>query len=156
MGEVVCSIPFPSSWHCPALAGKVLPRDNQSGRSSLCSKLKTCTELQDTVYKCSSQQKQKIVASHLLVSTWQFSGSGEQKKLITWGERTRATHSELCMCSVSFSILTCVNFQNWLQFQEQYYLNKTHKYRKIFLQIWQKWCLSSHWLVLSTRYVRVF
>lgn len=41
-------------------------------------------------------------------------------------------HSELCMCSVPFSILTCVNFQNWLQFQEQYYLNKTHKYRKIF------------------------
>lgn len=36
-------------------------------------------------------------------------------------------HSELFMCSIALSFLICVNFQNWLQFQEQYYLIKTPK-----------------------------
>lgn len=41
-------------------------------------------------------------------------------------------HSELLMCSVAFSFLICVNFQTWLQFQEQYYLNKIHQYKEKF------------------------
>lgn len=41
-------------------------------------------------------------------------------------------HSELFMCSTALSFLICVNFQNWLQFQEQYYLNKTRKENFLF------------------------
>lgn len=48
---------FPGICHCPELPGKVLPHDNQSGKSSLCSRLENWTQLQYTLYMCSSQQQ---------------------------------------------------------------------------------------------------
>lgn len=56
-GKLCILFHFPEVCHCPTLAGEVLPHGNQSRNSSLCSRLKNCTELQDTVYKYRIQQE---------------------------------------------------------------------------------------------------